>query len=76
MVPVVCVQFPLFLCLARIGLVAGAKKELNNRVCVCMWVSLCLGGVLLLAALSSLAAPPPSPLTLTTARGGEEWRRE
>lgn len=67
-----CVQFLLCLEPRPIFVAATVKKELNNRVCVCL---LCLGGVLLLAALSWLAAPPPSPLTLQLRPEGARQRK-
>lgn len=62
------------LCSVCIGVVAAAKRELNNRVCMCLAAS---GWSTLLAALSSFAAPPPAPHTPpTAARGREKRRRE
>lgn len=64
-----------FLFQVQCVLVGGVEKELNHRLCVCVCVCPRLGGVLLLAALSSPAAPPPHLLLQLQPGGVEEGGR-
>lgn len=59
------------LCSQRIGLVAAVKKELNNRVCVCLaasgWST---------AACCIIIVRCPSPLTSYSSNCGQREREE
>lgn len=57
-------------CSARIAVVAAAKKELNNRVCVssCVWVEYC--------CLLHYHLCCPSPLTSYSSNCGQREREE